>query len=122
VWLEFIARPFESTVGAIDNASLPDLHHQPSVVAVFLNDSVAVTGGPEVVFVVDCAAVGRVRNCLPVAEAVHNLSIGVELNKRRSLLGDFSLLVRHVVPIDDKYMILAVHADAAYLAGNPILG
>jgi hypothetical protein len=36
---------FESTVRAIDNASLPDLHHQPSVVTVFLNDSVAVAGG-----------------------------------------------------------------------------
>jgi hypothetical protein len=109
-------------VRAIDNASLSDLHHQPPVVTVFLNDSVAVAGGPEIVFVVDDAAVGGVRSCLPVAEAVHNLAIGIELNERWSLPGDFSLLVRHIVPIDDKHMILAVHADAAYLAGDPILG
>jgi hypothetical protein len=45
------------------------------------------------------------------------LRVGIELDERRRLLGDFSLLVRHVVPIDDKHMILAVHVDAAYLAG-----
>src|ERR1700728_1562954 len=38
--------PSESTVRSIDNATLPDLHHQISVVAVFLNDSVAVARGP----------------------------------------------------------------------------
>jgi hypothetical protein len=108
---------FERTIGAIDNPSLSDLHHQCTVMTVFLNDSVAVPGSPEVVFVVDGAAVGRVRNRLPVAEAVHHLAIGIELNKRRCLPGDFSLLTRHVVPINNKHMILAVHADAAHLAG-----
>ena len=112
----------ESAVRGIDNAALPDLHHQLSVVAVFLNDSVAVAGGPEIVFVVDYAAVSRVRHRFPVAEGIHNLAIGIELDERRSLPGDFSLLVRYVVPIDDKHVILIVHADAAYLAGDPILG
>jgi hypothetical protein len=65
---------------------------------------------------------GRVWDCLPVAEAVHNIADAIEFNERRSLMRDFSLLVRHVVPINDKHMILAVHADAANLAGDPILG
>jgi hypothetical protein len=112
----------ESAVRGVDNAPLPDLHQQLSVVAVFLDDSVAVSSGPEIIFVVDFAAVSRVRHYFPVAEAMHNLAIDVELDKRRGLAGDFSLLVRYVVPIDDKHMILIVHADATYLAGDPILG
>src|SRR5271167_319661 len=70
---------FESTVRGIDNASFSDLQHQPSLMTVFLNDAVAVAGGPEIVFVVDGAAVGRVRSCLPVAKAVHDLAVGIEL-------------------------------------------
>jgi hypothetical protein len=112
----------ESAVRGIDNATRPDLHHQFSVVAVFLNDSVAVASGPKIVFMVDYAAVGRDRRRFPVAEGIYNLAIGIELDKRRSLPGDFSLLVRYVVPINDKHMILIVHADTADLARDPILG
>src|SRR5580704_6913254 len=112
----------ESAVRGIHNAPLADLHHQLSVVAVFLKDSVAVAGSPEIVFVVDYAAVSRVRHRFPVAEAVHDFAIGIELDERRGLPGDVSLLGRYVVPIDDKHVILVVHADAAYLAGDPILG
>jgi hypothetical protein len=76
---------FESTVRGIENASLPDLHEQSSLVTVFLNDAVAVASGPEIVFVVDSAAVGRVRSCPPVTKAVHDLAFGIELDERRSL-------------------------------------
>src|SRR5580704_11343527 len=63
----------ESAVRGIHDAPFADLHHQLAVVAVFLNDSVAVASSPEIVFVVDYAAVSRVRRRFPVAEAVQTL-------------------------------------------------
>jgi hypothetical protein len=50
-------------------------------VAVFLNGSVAVASSPEIVFVVDYAAVSRIRRRFPVAEAAHNFAIGIELDE-----------------------------------------
>src|SRR6202021_1119816 len=116
-----IQRPaLESAVGCIDNASLADLHEQFSVVTVFLNDSIAIAGGPEIVLIVDDAPVGDIRNLSPVAEAIHYVAVGIEFDVRRGLLHNFRFLVRHIIPIDDENVVLRVHAYTAHLSDYPI--
>src|SRR5271156_168829 len=110
----------ESAVRSIDNSSFADLHKQFPVVTVFLNDSIAIAGGPKIVLVVDDAAVGDVRNSVPVAEAIHHITVGIEFDVRWGLPRNFRFLVRHIVPIDDENVILRVHTYTAHLSNYPI--
>ena len=75
--------------------------------AILLNDSVAVTRGPEVVLMVDKAAVGDVRHHFPVAEAAHQISGRIEFQERRRLFRYFSLLVGDITAVHDEDMVCA---------------
>ena len=109
----------ESAIGSIDNASLTDLHKQLSVVTVFLDDSIAIAGCPKIILIIDFAAVGDIRNDIPVAEAIHHISVGIEFDVRWRLLRDLRFFVCHVTPINDEHVILRVHTYAADLSDYP---
>jgi hypothetical protein len=88
-------------------------------VTVFLDDSIAIASRPKIVLIVNDAAVGCIRNDVPVAEAIHNIAVGIEFDVRWRLLCNFRLLACHVIPINDENVILCVHAYTAYLSGYP---
>ena len=62
------ALPFGRAVGRVEDAALADLQKGLSVVAPFLDDAVAVAGEPDVVLVIDEAAVDDARDRSRVAE------------------------------------------------------
>ena len=47
---------------------------------VFLDDSIAIASRPEIVLIVDGAAVGDIGNDFPVAEAIHYIAVGIEFD------------------------------------------
>ena len=63
-----------------------------SVVAVLLYDPVTISGRPQIVLVVNEAAVGRIRNDLPITETIDHGAIGIELDERWGLLRDLRRL------------------------------
>jgi hypothetical protein len=89
-------------------------------VTVFLDDSIAIAGGPKIVLIVDEAAVGNIRNDFPVAKAIHYIAVGIEFDIGWRLLRNFRFLVRHVIPINDENVILCVHAYTAHLSDYPV--
>src|SRR5580692_11829346 len=95
----------EGRVGGIDNTSFPDLQLKFSVVAVLLYDPVTIAGRPQIVLVVNEAAVGRIRNDLPITETIDHGAIGIELDERWGLLRDLRLLVGHIIPVNDEHVI-----------------
>jgi hypothetical protein len=89
--------------------------------AILLNDSVAVTRGPEVVLMVDKAAVGDVRHQFPVAEAAHQISGRIEFQERRRLFRYFSFLVGDITAIHDEDVVLRIDTNTAHLAKHPVV-
>ena len=88
---------------------------------VFLNDSIAVAGCPKIVLVVDGAAVGDIRDDIPVAEAIYYIAVGTEFDERGHLLRNFRFLVCNVIPTNNKNVILCVHTHTAHLSVYPVL-
>jgi hypothetical protein len=80
-----------------------------------------ITGGPEIVLIVNGAAVGDIRNDFPVAKAIHHVAVGIEFNVGWRLLCNFRFLVCHVIAINDKDVILCVHAYTADLSDYPFV-
>jgi hypothetical protein len=109
----------ESAIGSIDNASVPDLRQLFFVVAVFLDDSIAVASSPKLVLVVNGATVSDIRNDFPVAEAIHHITVGIEFDVRRRLLRNPRFLFSHVIPINDENVILCIHTYTADLSDYP---
>src|ERR1700690_3986115 len=87
--------------------------------AVFLDDSVAIARRPEIVLIVNGAAVRDIRNDFPIAKAVHHIAVGIEFDIRRRLLRNFRFLVCHVIAINDENVILCIHAYTAHLTDYP---
>src|ERR1700757_2665021 len=89
--------------------------------AILLNDSVAVTRGPEVVLMVDKAAVRDVRHYFPVAEAAHQISGRIKFQEGRRLFRYFSFLVGDITTVHDENVVLRIDTNAAHLAKHPVV-
>src|SRR5262249_57298788 len=100
-------------VGGIENASFADLQQEFSFVAILLNDAVAVSANPNIVLVIDGAAVNGVRNGPRISHRAKDIAGGIEHDNRRRLQRSFFLLVCDVPPVDDDHMVMGIDANTA---------
>ena len=110
------------SVRRVEDASLSDLQKQLPVVAPFLDDAVAVACQPDVVLVIDEAAVDDAGHCVRVAKGMNQVAGEIEDQNRRRLKGGLSLLSGDVTTVGDDEMIVRIGADAAGPADDPFVG
>ena len=61
------ALAFTGAVGGIEDAALPDLEQEFSIVRVLLDDAVAVAGQPDIVVMIGITAVDDAGDLVPIA-------------------------------------------------------
>ena len=108
----------------VAHTARPDLQQQPAaIMRILLHDAIAVAGDPDVVLVVDEAAVNAVGQHIPVAPGVHHASVGVEFDNgcRRNRIESFGR-VDEVSARHNEHMIPRVDAGSRDFAGRPWLG
>ena len=103
----------------------PDLQERQgrAVVRILLHDAVAVAGDPDVVLVVDEAAVNAVGQDIPVAPRVHDVPRGVELDdgSRGNGVQRFRR-VDEIAAGHDEDVVLRIDAGPRDFPGGPRLG
>src|SRR5262245_29224630 len=87
--------------------------------AILLNDPVAVSAYPNIVLVIDGAAVNEVWNGTRVPHRANDIAGGIEHDDRRRLQRSFFLLVGDVTPVDDDHMVMGIDANTAELPRDP---
>src|SRR5262249_26019832 len=92
-----------------------------SFMAILLNDAVAVSANPNIVLVIDGAAVNGVRNSGRISHRANDVSGRIEHDDRRRLQRSFLLLVGDVTPVDDDHVIVEIDATTAELPRDPPL-
>ena len=108
-------------VDRVEFALGADLQQQLAVRRVFLDDAVGIAGDIDILVAVDEAAVDRVGHRVLVAPGADDVALHVELDDRRRGDRGFLLLVGDVAPVDHVDVVLLGRADAAELAGDPVL-
>ena len=105
-------------------AARADLQQQRlAVVRVLLDDAIAVAGDPDVVLIVDEAAVDAVRQHVAIAPGVDHVARLIELDHRRRRHRVERLRrVDEIAARDDEDVVARVDAGAGHLAGRPRLG
>jgi hypothetical protein len=89
----------------------------------FLHDPIGVAADPDVILLVDEAAMDRLGHLLRIAPCVHDVPVGIIFDDdRRGLLADGLLHRREIGPVDAEDVILAVDADAADRSRHPSIG
>jgi hypothetical protein len=106
-------------VDGIEHALLADLHQEFSVVGVFLHHAVAVGRDPDVVVLIDRAAMWRRGQHVPIAPRTDHLAFQVEDHHRRRPQAGFLFLLRDVAAIDDEHVVVVVNVYTRELPGNP---
>src|SRR6266487_4540537 len=90
---------------------------------ILLHDTIAVTGDPDVVLVIDEAAVNAVGQHIPVAPGVHHASVGVEFDNgcRGDRIEGFGR-VDQVSARHNEHVVPRIDAGSRDFAGRPWLG
>src|SRR4029077_40726 len=98
----------------IQDAFLTDLEQElASVVGVFLNHAGRRTRYPEIVVFVDETTVQAGVEHAQIAPGISHVARGIQLDDRRSQMPRIQVSLQHVLPIQEKYMVLGIHAYSA---------
>src|SRR5262249_10647444 len=103
----------------VANTTLAYLHDQRAVVRILLHDAVAIARDPDVVLVIDEAAVNAVGQNISVAPRGDRVAFGVEFH--HGWRGDAFYILRRdqIASGDNEDVVLRVDARSSDLAGNP---
>src|SRR5260370_4884625 len=93
-----------------------------SVVRVFLKHSGGGTRNPEIVIFVEETTVEAWVEHGQVAPGINHVARGIKLDDRRSAMPGIQVSVQHVLPIQEQYMVLGIHAYSAEPSEYPAVG
>ena len=116
--------PHDVARRVVAHSARPDLQQQMfAVVRILLHDAVAVARDPDVVLVVDEAAVNAVGQDVPVAPRVHHVAGGVEFDHgcRGDRIESFGR-VDQVSARHNEHVVPRIDAGSRDFAGRPWLG
>src|SRR4029077_13100343 len=65
------------------------------------------------------AAVRVVWSRVGIAEGIHHVAVGVELNNHGRLMPGVEVVVRQIAPVQDEYVIARIYAQATDSTGHP---
>src|SRR6267142_5565298 len=107
-------------IGGIEHALFPDLKQElASVVRIFLHHAVWSASDPHVVVLIEVTAVEACFEKLGIAPRINHVARGINLNYERSHAPGVQVDVQDILPIEDEYVVLAIHADSAQPSKHP---